>query len=174
MEGELWAAWISAGGSFAAVVVSVWLHHASLSDRKAADATAARNAALVVLPKFRAAEKALTWSLNRLKAGCNPNRIGNDGPGQEFGIGYLRLRFDSFAPTVEAIGQLGVAAAAAQSAYHHFRELSADLDEYSQQDVSPDELISYDGEAWVATYALLQQTESKMRTAVAEIARLLQ
>ncbi|WP_414498282.1 hypothetical protein [Stenotrophomonas maltophilia] len=174
MKGELWAAWMSAGGAIAGVAVSVWLHYASLRDRKAADATAARNAALVVLPSFRAAEKALTWSLNQIKSGCNPNRIGNDESGREFGIGFLRRRFDSFAPTIEAIGQLGAAAAAAQSAYHHFRELSADLEEYSQQDVAPDELYSYEGEAWGATYALLQKTEFKMRAAVGDVARLLQ
>lgn len=172
MSGELWAAWVSAGGSLLAIGVSVWLHYASLSDRKAADATAARNAALVVLPKFNQAAEDLSWSLSRLREGRNPNVLGSDESG-DIGIGRLRRAFDRFEPTIESIGQLGRAAAPAQAAYQLFRELSVDLAAYIAPDHFPGDPVAYEGEAWTKTSALIQRTEEKVRGAVAEIVSLL-
>lgn len=167
------ADWTSAVGSFLAVSVSVCLYAASQRDRRASEMTSARSAALLVLPKFREAGTHLTWAVNQLREGHNPSSIGTDEMGKNFSIGYLRLIFDRFESTLPAIAQLGHASHGAQSAFHHFRALSDNLAEYIATDMGPDENVSYKGNAWVTTNALLQKTDSKMLKAVTEMEHLL-
>lgn len=168
------ADWVSAIGSLLAVAVSVGLFAASQADRRASDAASARNAALMVLPHFREAERSLSWSLAQLESGKDPSLIGVDESGADFSVGYLRREFSSFSACLPAIGQLGAAVRDAQVAFQHYRELSEDLEGYQQQDVWPGDRITYDLPGWPKTYGLLEQAEQKMRKAVAEIVRLLQ
>lgn len=168
------ADWVSGAGSLLGVAVSVWLFFRSQRDSRAATAATARNAALAVLPELKKAERTLNWALGQLDGGRKPSFIGTDESGEGFGIGYLRGRFDNLEKVLPSIGQLGSAGHAAQSAFHYFRELSEDLSEYVAPDHWFDDPVIYEGEAWVATYALLRRTQKKMQRAVAETVRLLQ
>ncbi|KGM22467.1 hypothetical protein LI87_0116600 [Stenotrophomonas maltophilia] len=168
------ADWVSGAGSMVGVAVSVWLFFRSQRDTRAAAAATARNAALVVLPEFKKAERTLTWALTQLDGGRKPGFIGTDESGEDFGVGYLRERFADLEKVLPSIGLLGAAGHAAQSAYYHFRELSEDLGEYIAPDHWFDDPVTYEGEAWVATYALLKRTQEKMQRAVADMVRLLQ
>ena len=174
MESGNVADWVSAIGSLLAVGVSVGLYAASQADRRASDASNARNAALMVLPHFRDAERSLTWSLEQLQSGKNPSSIGVDESGANISIGHLRREFGRFSACLPAIAQLGAAVRDAQVAFQHYRELSEDLEGYEQQDVWPGDRITYDLPGWTKTYDLLRQAEERVRKAVSAITRLLQ
>jgi hypothetical protein len=168
------ADWVSGAGSLLGVAVSVWLFFRSQRDARAAAAATARNAALAVLPEFKKAKRTLTWALEQLDCGRKPGFIGTNESGVDFGVEYLCQRFTELEKVLPSIGMLGAAGHAAQSAYYHFRELSEDLGEYIGPDHWDNDPVIYEGEAWVATYALLKRTQEKMQRAVADMVRLLQ
>ncbi len=167
------ADWLSAIGSVGAVIVSVGLFRASERNRRLSERAEARNAALLVLPRFSDAARTLTWTLDRIVNGHDPRNLGSDESGK-IELGYLRASFLEFEAVLPAIGILGVSAPATQHAFHLFRKLRDDVDGYYDDDFPQSAVVAFKGEAWAETQELLRNAEANMRSAIEQMLRLLE